>query len=190
MRRAVRRRLAVDTGVTQLRAETEARLARVSYRDRWGTARTLRADNLLVHQGFVPDVALAKAAGVEHRWSEERRCWLPIVDREGATAVPGLYVTGDAAGIAGGQAAGWRGVISAGAVIAQVRPDLARASEKIAHAALARFLRGRRYLDTLYRPESAFLLEDATPFLDVGGAVDGLEAADEQRAVAERDELR
>lgn len=190
VRRAVRRRLAVDTGVTQLRAETEARLARVSYRDRWGTARTLRADNLLVHQGFVPDVALAKAAGVEHRWSEERRCWLPIVDREGATAVPGLYVTGDAAGIAGGQAAGWRGVISAGAVIAQVRPDLARASEKIAHAALARFLRGRRYLDTLYRPESAFLLEDATPFLDVGGAVDGLEAADEQRAVAERDELR
>ena len=154
MRRAVGGKVAVEKWVTQLRAEGEGRLAQVSYRDRAGATRTVPADNLLVHQGFVPDVALAKAAGLEHRWSEQRLCWLPIVNHEGATAVPGLYVTGDAAGIAGGQAAAWRGVISAGAVIAEVRPDLARASEKIAREALARFLRGRRYLDTLYRPSS------------------------------------
>ena len=77
------------------------------------------------------------------------------MNHEGATAVPGLYITGDAAGIAGGQAAAWRGVISAGAMITEVRPDLARVSEKLAREALARFLRGRRYLDTLYRPEAA-----------------------------------
>lgn len=154
MGRAVRRRIPVATRVTELRAEGDGRLARVTYRDRSGAARALEADNLLVHEGFVPNVALAKAAGLEHRWSEKRGCWLPIVNHEGATAVPGLYVTGDGAGIAGGQAAAWRGVISAGAVIAAVRPDLARASEKIAREALARFLRGRRYLDTLYRPSS------------------------------------
>ena len=152
MRRTVGAKVAVEKWVTQLRAEGEGRLARVSYCDRTGTARMLQADNLLVHQGFVPDVALAKAAGLEHRWSEQRLCWLPIVNHEGATAVPGLYVTGDAAGIAGGQAAAWRGVISAGAMITEVRPDLARVSEKLAREALARFLRGRRYLDTLYRP--------------------------------------
>lgn len=155
LRRAVGARVAVEKWVTELRVEGEGRLVQVGYRDRSGAARTLPADNLLVHQGFIPDVALAKAAGLEHRWSERRLCWLPIVNDEGATAVPGLYVTGDAAGVAGGQAAAWRGVISAGAVIAEVRPDLARASEKIARAALARFLRGRRYLDTLYRPEAS-----------------------------------
>jgi thioredoxin reductase len=155
LRRAVRAKVAVEKRVTQLRAEGEGRLAQVGYRDRSGAARTLPADSLLVHQGFVPDAALARAAGVEHRWSERRLCWLPIVDREGATAVPGLFITGDAAGIAGGQAAAWRGVITAGAVIAEVRSDLARASDKIAREALARFLRGRRYLDTLYRPDAA-----------------------------------
>jgi thioredoxin reductase len=152
---ALRGKVPVEARVTGLRAEGEGRLARVGYRDRSGAARTLEAENLLVHEGFVPNVALAKAAGLEHRWSGERQCWLPIVNGEGATAVPGLYVTGDAVGVAGGQAAAWRGVISAGAVIAEVRPDLARASEKIARAALARFLRGRRYLDTLYRPDAS-----------------------------------
>jgi thioredoxin reductase len=162
MRRAVGRRAAVQTGVTQLRAEGEGILARVGYRDRAGAAQTLPADSLLVHRGFIPNVALAKAAGLEHRWSEKHLCWVPLVRGEGATAVPGLFITGNAVGVAGGQAAAWRGVLTAGAVIAEVRPDLARASGKIAREALARFLRGRRYLDTLYQPEASVADEKGT----------------------------
>jgi len=79
-----------------------------------------------------------------------------VVDSHGATSLGGIYIAGDGAGIAGGQAAAWRGVLAASHVVAAVRPDLARPSESYARTALARFARGRRFLDLFYRPAKAF----------------------------------
>ena len=148
---AERRRVKVESGVTGLAAEGEGRLAAVSYRNAAGAANRIPVDNLLLHQGVVPDVNLAMSAGIEHRWNDEQLCWTPVLDRNGA-AGDGIYVAGDGASIGGGQAAAWRGVLAASDVIGAVRPDVARPSQNYAYAALSRFARGRRFLDTLYRP--------------------------------------
>lgn len=73
---------------------------------------------------------------------------------------------GDAAGIAGAQAAAWRGVISAIAVIRALRPEKKMPVEKLARTALAQFSRGRKFLDALYRPGDSFLAAAGaeTPF--------------------------
>lgn len=154
--RAVRRRVDVRAGVTELRAEGQEKVAAVSYCTASGASGTLPVDNLLLHQGVVPNVNLAMSAGIEHRWNEDQLCWVPVTDRCGATSMPGLYVAGDGAGIAGAQAAAWRGVLAASDVIRAVRPDVARPSEALARAAVARFTRGRRFLDLLYRPAKSF----------------------------------
>ena len=151
---SVRRRVRIVKGVTQLAAEGDGKLAAVTYRTASGAAQTLPADTLLLHQGVVPNVNLAMAAGIRHRWSDGQLCWLPVLERNGV-AGEGIYVAGDGAGIGGGQAAAWRGVLAASDVIHGVRPDVARPSHKFAITALARFARGRRFLDAYYRPAEA-----------------------------------
>jgi bacterioferritin-associated ferredoxin len=85
--------------------------------------------------------------------------WKPETDLWGATSMPGLTVAGDGAGIAGAEAAAERGRIAAlgaahrlGKIEAALRDRDAAASR----ATLHRFARGRRFLDTLYRPAKAF----------------------------------
>ncbi len=156
---AVRRRVRVESGVTALAAVGDGKLAAVSYRTAAGESRTIPIDNLLLHQGVVPNVNLAMAAGIEHRWNDEQLCWSPVLDGNGA-AGNGIYVAGDGAGIGGGQAAAWRGVLAASDVIGAVRPDVARPSQRYALAALGRYARGRRFLDALYRPAAAMRIPD------------------------------
>ena len=156
---SVRRRVRIEKGVTGLVAEGEGKLAAVSYRSASGAARTLAVDCLLLHQGVVPNVNLAMAAGVEHRWDDGQLCWVPVLGVNGV-AENGIYVAGDGAGIGGGQAAAWRGVLAASDVIHGVRPEVARPSQKYAVTALARFARGRRFLDALYRPAEAMRIPE------------------------------
>ena len=153
---SVRGKIPVVPHVTELRAEGTGRVDRVTYRTAEGAGRTLPADALVLHQGVVPDTHLAMAAGAEHRWDEAQLCLRPVVDSHGGTSVRGLLVAGDAAGIGGAQAAAWRGVVSAIAVVRAIHPGKEMPVEKIARAALARFSRGRRFLDNLYRPPEAF----------------------------------
>lgn len=153
---AVSRRTRVVKGVTELQAMGEGKVDRAIYRVGGGRCITLPLDNLLLHQGVVPNVNLAMSAGAEHRWDDEQLCWSPVVDAHGVTSVGGIYIAGDGASIAGGQAAAWRGVLAASHVLGALRPDLARPSESYARTALARFSRGRRFLDLLYRPAKSF----------------------------------
>jgi NADPH-dependent 2,4-dienoyl-CoA reductase/sulfur reductase-like enzyme len=104
----------------------------------------------------VPDVNLAMSVGVEHRWDDTQVCFTPVLDRNGGTSVPGVLIAGDAAGIAGAQAAAWRGVLCAIAVVKAMQHDTKVNAERLARTAIAQFLRGRRFLDALYRPEKAF----------------------------------
>lgn len=149
---SVRGKVKVEKGVTALEADGDRKLASVTYRTISGKSRALPADNLLLHRGVVPNVNLAMSAGVEHCWDKVQLCWTPRVRGGGRTSVGGVYVTGDAAGIAGAQAAAWRGVLTGSEVIAAVRPEIARASERYARTALKQFGRGRRFLDLRYRP--------------------------------------
>jgi NADPH-dependent 2,4-dienoyl-CoA reductase/sulfur reductase-like enzyme len=42
--------------------------------------RHIPADLLLLHQGVVPNVNLAIAAGVAHRWNKRQLCFVPVLD--------------------------------------------------------------------------------------------------------------
>ena len=152
---AVRSRAQVVNGVAELLAAGSAQLETVAYRNADGDGRTLPADRLLLHQGVVPETHLAMAAGVEHRWDALRHCWVPIVDANGGTSMPGVLLAGDAVGVGGAQAAAWRGVLSAMAVVESMQPGR-KLNPGLARTAIAQFSRGRRFLDTLYEPAARF----------------------------------
>ena len=153
---AVRGRISIVPGVTELRADGGGRVESVSFRTAGGGGRTLACDTLLLHQGVVPDVNLAMSVGVEHRWDDTQVCFTPILDPNGGTSVPGVLIAGDAAGIAGAQAAAWRGVLCAIAVVKAMQRDTKVNAERLARTAIAQFMRGRGFLDALYRPDKAF----------------------------------
>jgi NADPH-dependent 2,4-dienoyl-CoA reductase/sulfur reductase-like enzyme len=155
--RAVRRELRVISSIVELAAQGDGRLESVTYWTSRGREQRVGADTLLLHQGVVPNVNLAMAAGVAHCWNDAQLCFVPVLDEYGTTNVPGLGIAGDGAGIAGAEAAEARGTLAATTAIRAIKPQLAlAAAEKAACARLRRFERGRAFLDFLFRPAAQF----------------------------------
>ena len=126
-----------------------------------GRDETLAADQVLLHQGVVPDTNLAAAAGCALAWSERDACFAPVVDAWGGSTVPGIYIAGDGAGIAGAEAAEARGRLTALAVANALGRISGSARDRAAREpfrSYARATRGRAFLDVLYRPADAFRL--------------------------------
>jgi NADPH-dependent 2,4-dienoyl-CoA reductase/sulfur reductase-like enzyme len=156
--RAVRAKTRVISGIGALRAEGADKVEAVVYR-KGGREQRMAVDTLLLHQGVVPNINLSNAIGCRHVWDEMQITWKPETDAWGATSVPGISVAGDGAGIAGAEAAVERGRIAAlGAAQRFGKIDVSRRDRDAAapRAALARFMRGRAFLDTLYRPAKGF----------------------------------
>src|SRR5262249_58597646 len=107
-------------GVHRLEAHGKDKLTEVVFTTGAGERR-MKADLLLLHQGVVPNVNTAMAAGVAHRWNARQLCFEPVVDADFATSVPGIAVAGDGAGIAGGTAAAERGRIAGVAAVEAVQ---------------------------------------------------------------------
>lgn len=158
--RAVRAAVPFVSGVGALEAIGGERghLARLRYQA-GGETRTIDIDQLLLHQGVVPNTNLSRAVGAEHMWSERQDCWEPQVDAWGATSVPQLTIAGDGAGIAGAMAAEHRGRLAAvHAAAALGRIDMATRDREAAphRAALSRATRGREFFESLYRAPAQF----------------------------------
>ncbi|MEI2417645.1 NAD(P)/FAD-dependent oxidoreductase [Orrella sp. JC864] len=155
--RRVRQAVPVVKGVRDLRASGAGRLETVSY-TAGGATRTIPADQLLLHQGVVPNVNLSRAVGIEHEWNEVLDCWQPRVDEWGATSVHGIGMAGDGSGIAGALAAEHRGRLAALHAAAELgHIDTARRDRQAGphRRALARAVRGRAFFDTLYKASDA-----------------------------------
>jgi NADPH-dependent 2,4-dienoyl-CoA reductase/sulfur reductase-like enzyme len=155
--REVRAKVPVVTGVSELAAAGDGQLATVTYTA--GSRReTIKAELLLLHQGVVPNVNLAMAAGIEHRWDDLQLCWSPVLDRDCNTLVEGIAIAGDGAGIGGAGAAVVRGRIAARAAVEALAPAAAAklAPMSTFRASLAQAERGRVFLDTLFRPAQQF----------------------------------
>ncbi len=158
-----RRSLRFVGGVTGLAAEGDGRLAAVRV-ERGGTAETIACDTLLLHQGVIPSVNLANAAGCIHDFDEAQHCWVPRLDAWFAASVAGIAIAGDGAGIGGAESAALRGEIAAlGAAQRLGRLDTGARDREAGpmRAELARTLRGRRFLDLLYKPAPQFLAPPA-----------------------------
>ena len=91
---SVRRRVRVITGVTDLAIEGGERAEAVLYRRATPHAERLVADTVLLHQGVVPNVNLAMAAGIAHAWSEAQLCFVPALDPFGGTSIEGIAIAG------------------------------------------------------------------------------------------------
>lgn len=151
--REVLRTTPVYWGVTALKAEGAGKLEAVRFVHR-GAARRLPAETLLLHQGVVPQINLAMSVGAKHVWSGRRLAFEPVLSCDFETSVEGLFIAGDSGGIGGADAAEQSGLLAALAVMKSLgirRPD-ARAKEAETRVSLSRALRGRGFLDRLYRP--------------------------------------
>lgn len=152
----VRRHVPVIGGVTAIEAQGGDRVESVAFRVHDRAPESLPVSTLLLHQGVVPNVNLAMSVGIAHRWDDSQLAFVPELDAFGGSSVPGIAIAGDGAGIAGAQAAQFRGLLAAIAAIRELKPGAAQPNEHLVRAQLASSLAGRRFLDTLYRPAKAF----------------------------------
>jgi NADPH-dependent 2,4-dienoyl-CoA reductase/sulfur reductase-like enzyme len=156
---AARRKLRFVSGVTSLTATGEGKLASVQF-EQGGRTGTIACDTLLLHQGVIPSVNFSNAAGCAHDFDVEQHAWVPRVDAWFASTVPGIAIAGDGAGIGGAESAALRGEIAAfGAASRLGRLNEAERDRQAApvRAELDKKLRGRRFLDLLYKPAPQFL---------------------------------
>ena len=160
--RAVRRRTRVVEHVEALEAQGEGRVERVRYALD-GTWQEVAADALVLSHGVVPNLHLAAALGCEIVWNPTQASFEPVVDAWGGTTIGNVFVAGDGAGVAGVEAAIARGRLAAlAAANALGRIDAARrdAEAEAPLRAVTHGLRGRAFLDVLYRPADAFRRPD------------------------------
>lgn len=157
MMASVRRRTRVVFGVTDLAIEGADKPTEVVYWRGTPQAERVPADMVLLHQGVVPNINLAMAAGITHRWDSGQLCFRPELDAFGGTNLDGIAIAGDGAGIAGAEAAVERGRLAgiAAARALGVTPDRLP-DEHAVRRALVTFEGPRGFLDALYRPARAF----------------------------------
>ena len=145
----------VFTGVRELRALGCDTVEAVAFQHRGRRRRLEGVTGLFLHQGVVPHIHAALAAGCERRWDARTACWHLVTDAYGRTSQPHVFVAGDAAAITGAASAPARGRLAALAIahdLGTVGEDtLAATSQRLLHD-LVRDAAVRPFLDTLYRP--------------------------------------
>ena len=114
-------RIPIYSGVTQLVAEGSGALSHIRFHDRTGKDRRVEATSLMVHDGVVPRSHIPAAIGCKTEWQGRGRYFSPVLDQWRQSSVPGLYVAGDASGIAGAEAACVSGEIAGLGAIASLR---------------------------------------------------------------------
>jgi hypothetical protein len=119
-----------------------------------GTEQTFDVDALVVGYGFVSSLELGRLAGCEHAWDAAVGGWVPVRTRDMESTVPGVFVVGDGAGVAGSSVALEEGHLAGLAAAGrlgrltgrQYSREVSRARGRLLH--LAGF---RRVMDELYR---------------------------------------
>ncbi|THK36730.1 FAD-dependent oxidoreductase [Ensifer sp. MPMI2T] len=155
-----RRSIRVVTGVRSLEVLGRDRAESVRFATARGTE-TIDAATVLLHQGVIPSINLASAAGCPLIWNEAQRAFEPEADAVGRTPKQGILIAGDGAGIGGAQAAEIAGRIAAVAALAdqgRMPRDASAASIERLRQQREKFLRGRSFLDALYAPRQVFLV--------------------------------
>lgn len=110
--------------------------------DAW---RELVADSVVVGHGLVPGTDVTRLLRARHRYQHQRGGWVAETDSDGRTSVPGLYIAGDGAGIAGAAAAGAHGELAALAVALDLGMLKPAAHEKAHQPLLAQWQKSARF---------------------------------------------
>jgi NADPH-dependent 2,4-dienoyl-CoA reductase/sulfur reductase-like enzyme len=146
-------------GITGLKIEGTEAAEGITF-ERRGRKRTIACDHVLLHQGVIPNVNMASALGCELMWDPLQHAWAPRVDAWCNATAASISVAGDGAGIGGAQAAACRGEVAVCEIARRlgVLNEAARDTQSApSRRALVVAMRGRRFVDTLYRPGQGFL---------------------------------
>ncbi|MCV9934819.1 NAD(P)/FAD-dependent oxidoreductase [Boseaceae bacterium BT-24-1] len=146
--------LPIRRNVLELRISGEECVERIAFTQS-GRPVTIDCDQVLLHQGVIPNINMSNALGCGQHWDMSMHAWTPTVDEWFASSVPGIAIAGDGAGIAGAPSAAIRGRIAAIAAASAVGLLDATTRVRLAgplQAEAARLSRGRSFIDTLYRP--------------------------------------
>ena len=152
--RAIRRSgIPWHKSVSDLRAEGDPDLKAIHFSSS-GKNQCIETGLLLLHQGVIPDLQIAQAAGCGLEWHGARQSWQPKLDNWGESSQSGIFVAGDLGGIVGARAARLTGQLAGMQVAHQLgyldnarRDKLAGSIQK----ARDRHLAIRPFLDAYYR---------------------------------------
>jgi thioredoxin reductase len=136
--------VAIHHGVEIRAFDGAAGVEAVRFRDRHGEDIALPCDAVAVGFGLKPETQLAELAGVELRYDQVYRQWLPHADADGRCG-GNVFVAGDGATVGGAQAAALTGGLAACAALEDLKIAVAgidRARLRRQVARLRRFQRG------------------------------------------------
>lgn len=115
----------------------------------------IECQNVLLHQGVLPNLNMALASGCAKVWNERQMGWNISVDDWFCSSIKGIAIAGDGAAIGGGIAAKNQGAIAAigalqrlGEIDTQTQAHLAKPYRK----SLRREMAARPFLEALFRP--------------------------------------
>ena len=97
---------------------------------------TIEADNLCLGHGLQPGIDAARMAGVAIKYVPSLGGWVPEAEPDRSTAVPGLFICGDGAGILGADAAVVQGQLAGQSAVGYIDPEQMDAGKQ--HALLKR----------------------------------------------------
>jgi NADPH-dependent 2,4-dienoyl-CoA reductase/sulfur reductase-like enzyme len=166
--RKVSANIPVIRGVTMLAAEGRAVVSRVTYRRGARPPQAIDVDHLLLHQGVAPNAQLSSAAGCASRWNERQACWHPVTDPWGETSIESIAIAGDGAGILGAESASLSGRLcglNAAYKLGRIDTGTRDSTAAPIRRGLARFARGRRFIDMAFLPDRAFRVASADAFV-------------------------
>jgi len=119
-----------------------------------GTEESFDVDAIVVGYGFVSSVELARLAGCQHAWDADLGGWTAVRNRDLESTVPGVFIAGDGAGVAGSAVALEEGHLAGLAVAGRAGRLTGRAYSREISRARGRLLHlagFRRVMDQLFR---------------------------------------
>lgn len=125
-----------------------------------GTESELEVDTLCLGYGLVPNTKLARLAGCQLVYDPARGGHVPVLDDQMQSSVPGIFVVGEAAGIAGAKAAELQGVIAGVSAALQLEkgdPTQAKRSIEAAQRELKGEMRFAKSLNEVFAPRPGIL---------------------------------
>jgi len=129
----------LHTGIEPLEIDgtPDAGVSALSFKDRRGRTRTIECDAVAMGYHLRPETQLADLARCEFYFDQPTRQWLPCIDSDGRSTVPGVYLAGDGTRVLGANAAEVSGRLAALAVL----QDLGQATDEPTHSKTIKSLR-------------------------------------------------